>query len=612
MKKIIITGHPQSGYQQIEALLLSSGMAAALPSQRNQLTAQQITATLLKAHGVPTFSQIEDDQALMQIDVAPVWQGMVLDLMLANLDHSLWGWADSHVIQLLEYWKAQDPQIAFVLVYDAPQTALTRLSLEDAAASIKELQQRLKVWVAYNSTLLQFYLRNTQRCVLVHASQVEPSAQHYVQLINSRIGAPLHLCTPAMAKPPLRDATTNADIGTGDTDTPPWSAHSIVVLKESPQDLAHSQQAHMLLAQLLDTYPQAQTLYEELQAVATLPRSNQQALTWSGDTQSRFIAWQEFIQLHQCSRTAQADLLKKQEQFVQMQKVLESDLEKTNALLIAETASKNQLQTQLQKSNKQQEEVVEENDLLLTQLRQVQEELEQHYLDSQRLKEECEAKANQLLIAQSDLQKVQENLKAAQAKANKLPTIQKELKKTQETLRVVQTQKNANVSKNLEEENKLLLLQLNQVQEELEGYYLENKKLKESGPSCKQISVQNTYYGAADRIKRQISYRLGSVMIEKSRTLSGWLTMPFALRAEVKRFHQESAVSKEESLPAIECYHDADEAEKIKRHLSYRLGSTFMQRSNTLSGWLGMPWALRAQVKEFQQSRHQISRAGKF
>lgn len=111
---------------------------------------------------------------------------MVLDLMLANLQHPLWGWADPHSIQLLEYWKAQDP-VVFVLVRRMPTIiALTLLVLKMPLPRLSGAPQPcLQNWVAYNSALLQFYLRNPQRCVLVHASEAEPSAQRYVQLINS-------------------------------------------------------------------------------------------------------------------------------------------------------------------------------------------------------------------------------------------------------------------------------------------------------------------------------------------------------------------------------------------------------------------------------------------
>ena len=604
MKKIIITGHPQSGLEQIESLLLSAGMAAALPSQDKQLTAQEITTILCKAHGVVPLAQIQGDQTLAQIEVAPVWQGMVLDLMLANLQHPLWGWADPHSIQLLEYWKAQDPQVVFVLVYDAPHTALTRLSLEDAAAPAEVLQQRLQTWVAYNSALLQFYLRNPQRCVLVHASEAEPSAQRYVQLINSRIDAPLQLSTPVQEPQLLHPTDSAANEESAVTAAPAAPEHSIV-LTQPVQNFTNSQQAHMLLAQLLETYPQAQTLYEELQAAATLPRNNPQMLGWNGDAQSRFAAWQEFVQLHQLSRASHAELLKKQEQFTQAQQALEADFSKIKALLAAEQSRKNELQVLLQQSSQKHQESTEENELLLTQLHQVQEELERHYLDGQKLKQSLEAaqaQAKQLPTVQAELKKTQETLKITQDKANELPKVQEKLKEAQAALQAAKTQKAAAPSQELKEENELLLLQLHQVQEELERYYLENQKLK-IGSAHKPKAEARDYYGAADRIKRQLSYRLGSVMIEKSRTLGGWLSMPFALQAEAKRFHQEKAARKGGKLPPIAHYRDAHEAERVKQHLSYRLGSTLVQRSGSLGGWLSMPCALRAQVKEFQKSR---------
>ena len=604
MKKIIITGHPQSGLEQIESLLLSAGMAAALPSQDKQLTAQEITTILCKAHGVVPLAQIQGDQTLAQIEVAPVWQGMVLDLMLANLQHPLWGWADPHSIQLLEYWKAQDPQVVFVLVYDAPHTALTRLSLEDAAAPAEVLQQRLQTWVAYNSALLQFYLRNPQRCVLVHASEAEPSAQRYVQLINSRIDAPLQLSTPDQEPQLLHPTDSATNEKSAVTAAPAAPEHSIV-LTQPVQNFTNSQQAHMLLAQLLETYPQAQTLYEELQAAATLPRNNPQMLGWNGDAQSRFAAWQEFVQLHQLSRASHAELLKKQEQFSQVKQALEADFSKIKALLAAEQSRKNELQVLLQQSSQKHQESTEENELLLTQLHQVQEELERHYLDGQKLKQSLEAaqaQAKQLPTVQAELKKTQETLKITQDKANELPKVQEKLKEAQAALQAAKTQKAAAPSQELKEENELLLLQLHQVQEELERYYLENQKLK-IGSAHKPKAEARDYYGAADRIKRQLSYRLGSVMIEKSRTLGGWLSMPFALQAEAKRFHQEKAARKGGKLPPIAHYRDAHEAERVKQHLSYRLGSTLVQRSGSLGGWLSMPCALRAQVKEFQKSR---------
>jgi hypothetical protein len=53
----------------------------------------------------------------------------------------------------------------------------------------------------------------------------------------------------------------------------------------------------------------------------------------------------------------------------------------------------------------------------------------------------------------------------------------------------------------LEEENDLLLMQLHQVQEELERYYLENQSLKKN-----QAKPKERFYGAGERIQQQLTY----------------------------------------------------------------------------------------------------------
>ena len=156
-------------------------------------------------------------------------------------------------------------------------------------------------------------------------------------------------------------------------------------------------------------------------------------------------------------------------------------------------------------------------------------------------------------------------------------------------------------SAELQEENELLLGQLHKAQEDLERYYLENHQLK---AKAKGIAAQSkVYYGAADRVKQQLAYRLGATMIAQSRSVGGWLSMPFALRAEAKRFKQDQAARPNQKLPPIAQYRDAHEAERIKQHLSYRLGARMIANSKTLGGWVSMPWALLGEAKAFRKER---------
>jgi hypothetical protein len=152
--------------------------------------------------------------------------------------------------------------------------------------------------------------------------------------------------------------------------------------------------------------------------------------------------------------------------------------------------------------------------------------------------------------------------------------------------------------KELEEENDLLLMQLHQVQEELERYYLENQSLKKN-----QVKPNARLYGAADRIQQQLTYRLGATLIANSRSFGGWLRMPFALRREVRTYRVDMSKKGKQNLPPIHSYADAYEAERYKQHLSYKLGQTLLKHNKTPWGWFVLPFALLSTVNNFKKAR---------
>lgn len=200
------------------------------------------------------------------------------------------------------------------------------------------------------------------------------------------------------------------------------------------------------------------------------------------------------------------------------------------------------------------------------------------------------------------------------------------LQKEQEKNRQVQAALEASLAQTkaaedteLKEENELLLLQLHQVQEELERYFLENQQLKqnqsshglaESAPIADEPALApiKTYYGAADRIKSQLTYRLGAIMVAYSHKPTDWLRIPAALLRETQAFKRERAQRDGTKLPPIHTYADAYEAERVKRHLSYRLGVVLMERYRTPWGWLSMPWGFYQARKAFRAERKQAGR----
>lgn len=563
MNKIIIVGHPQSDLERVEDLLLTCGMSQAIPSRREGLTPAQISQTLIKAHGAVPVQHVSSPVELQQITVAPVWQGLALDLMLANMDAPLWGWADTQAVYLLEYWKNQDPQTMFVLVFDAPQSALTRYAIEQLESEPEMLQAQVNGWIAYNAALLNFHLRNTDRSLLVHAEQVQTSAPHYLQQLSAHMDATLRL--PSV---PNSQLSVTADATALDGITLCDKAQN-----GAQQTLRGNHLAEWLAQQLLEEQPEAADLYAQLQTAASMPlRTQEQPVAIAdGLLNHRYQAWSAFV-------SQQATMQQSIARLAQLDKTLH-DKERQ---LQASHGQIEKLQQDLRQRIQEQESLLDanlialqtceqENELLLMQLHQVHGELDNSHIENK----------NQA--------KKLEEMSEAQAS---LEILKKELLKYQD-----------NNSIELKDENELLLIQLRQVQEELEELYIENEKLKRNYYKNQFGYKAEEYSSAANRVKQQLSYRLGATMIAQSRSLGGWLCMPFTLRAEVQRFKQDQANRGGKKLPPITQYSDAYEAEKIKQHLSYRLGACMIANSKSLGGWVAMPWALLKEVKTFQKKR---------
>lgn len=554
----------------MEELLLACGMAEAQPSRREGFTPVEISETLAKVHGAVPVQYVRVAEQLEQINVAPVWQGLALDLMLANMELPLWGWADTQAVYLLDYWKSQDPQTVFVLVFDEPLSVLTRQTLEHADAGPEELEAKVNAWMAYNSAVLHFHLCNPDRSLLVHAAQVQTSAKSYLQQVSSRINAQLQL--PGEAE--LQEASENPQ--------------PVPQNGQSRQGLESNALAQWLARQLLEEYPQATELYEQLQATASLPQRvhgnvGMQLLATDVQASRRYQAWSSFV--------AQQVLMQEHAQCLEQQrKTLNEQEQQIEALRQADTTAQLLVaqQQQLLTSNVSTLQAsAQENHMLLEQLHKVQEELENRFLQGKQQEQ-----------ALAELPKIQADLKTAQEKVSKLEQAEALVGKLTKDL---QFEKTKAPTTDLQNENKLLLTQLHKVQEELERYYLENRQLKAGSHSPK--SQSKVHYGAANRVRQQLSYRLGATMIAQSRSVGGWFGMPFALQAEAKRFKQEQAARSNQKLPPITQYRDAHEAERIKQHLSYRLGARMIANSKSLGGWISMPWALLGEVKEFRKAR---------
>lgn len=465
-RKLLIVGQPSSGYDQIGALLHSCGMKTARPSRREGFLPTEISLHLSRAHGIQPIGSLSKPPVIEQIEPGPVWHGMVLDLMLGNLEQDLWGWADAQSVFLLDYWRALDPAIFFVLVFDVPGSVLSDPGHGPEDHSSNAWRDRMDGWCAFNAALLRFFYRHPERCVLVHAQEFRRSKAAGLKQVGMHLGAPLR-----------------------ETQDSNPSGMSSPTKKDAGDDLLKRH----LARQLAEEHLEARLLYEELQSVATFPLAD------GADEVSPNAAWSVFLTL-----------------------------------------------------NRQQ--------------------------------------ADQARCLVQDLETARDALRKRQLELNELRLSM------------------SNLEHKGRKESELLLHELHQVQEELERYYLGAASLRQApkDPSNKAAS-RKVLRGAADRVKQQLSYRIGATMISHSRSFTGWASMPWGLFRTVRRFRMEAPKRKAARLPPIASYSDAHEAEKARLHLSYRLGAAAIAHSRSPAGWISLPLAIVREVKDFRRRRRLAS-----
>ena len=148
----------------------------------------------------------------------------------------------------------------------------------------------------------------------------------------------------------------------------------------------------------------------------------------------------------------------------------------------------------------------------------------------------------------------------------------------------------------------------------------ENKELKEQIKALQLIGKENikqqSIYTAKSRIHNQLSYKLGQAMIANSKSIWGYIRMPYVL-SYIKDMHKKEQIAYNEKikanpslkLPPIESYPDYNEAIKLKNHLSYKLGEALIKANNkgfiTGGGGYWLLFEIRRIIKEHKKAKNE-------
>lgn len=202
---------------------------------------------------------------------------------------------------------------------------------------------------------------------------------------------------------------------------------------------------------------------------------------------------------------------------------------------------------------------------------------------------QCLLNNNPLLAIDEIKLKYEEKIKSLSDNNRKLQSLNKKLNKELFEQREIEE---------IRKENEILILQLHRVQNELEKYYLENQKIKEQTLVKTNYVKKNLPKTAVERIKQETSYKLGALMIENSHNIRDIVKLPALL---YKNYILLENSSENSDLPPLEQYPDASEVDKVKGHLSYRLGSAFVAHISSPFGIVKLPLALSREVILFRR-----------
>ena len=629
-RAVLIVGHPMTDYRRVEAVLQGVGMVPAKATRQQGLAPGEVSAHLLKRAGVvPDFSQ-----KIEQLAPSSIWQILALDLFMGNSDVGFWGWSDPQCIYLLDYWYATDPAMHFIFVYDSLEHVLVRASA-GRELTPEDINRLVNEWQCFYTALMHFYHRHRDRCLLVHAEQACTNPEGFDKALASRLQRPLERDASNSVVSMALDLLETSLASSLVQEQLPWRCAYEELQSQADFPLVSGKTSNALAAW---NGFSALTAQIRLQGEALAASENQltqtQAQLESKQAEKSKLEIQLngqqseaellLVQLHQVQEELERHFLEngslKQEIKILKQglaevksssedqrKVLQRQLEEVDATAKKAQNDREAVQAEKSKLEIQLNEQQSEAELLLAQLHQVQEELERHFLENGSLKQEVNTLKQGLAEAKSsaEIQKkaLERQLDEAKAAAKKM---QSDLEGKIKVLEQKAQQAQQVPPLEMQQENELLLLQLHQVQEELERYYLENQQLKQqvAQPAKQNVAKHpRRYYGAADRVKRQLSYRLGALMISRSNSFSGWLGMPTALLSEARRFKQDKLSREEEKLPPLSQYADVYEGERVKQHLSYRLGATLLANCRSPMGWIKLPWLMRNQVREFKRER---------
>ncbi len=386
MTPIFITGQDQANLPPLLQALHKQGLGVAQPLARD--------ANMHLSHW---HERVQAHPSAAGTQPGRVWEQIAAELLAANIHQNQWAWADTQLLQRLDFWAGFEPSIRFVLLAETP-LHLVSTAPDDHSALLHS-------WTQTHSGLLRFALSHPERCLLVWGHQARQTPQTLSQRMAVRWGLQLTGAATSAAMPPA--CALAQHLAEQLCQQHPQAQQLLADLHACVEPLLPTNPTHGAQA-LIGRYrellkashnsPQLQALQKDLQAQATRAQTAEQARQKADEqlkqTQSQLKQAQDQAkQVQEQSKQAQEHIKQAQEQSQkaqQQQQQAQEQLKQAQAKTATSEQALKTLQAESQKLQAQHKEAQEEAELLLNQLHVVQEELENYYYRNKELQAQAE------------------------------------------------------------------------------------------------------------------------------------------------------------------------------------------------------------------------------
>ncbi|EAK0951527.1 hypothetical protein A0Z28_00705 [Campylobacter lari] len=186
-------------------------------------------------------------------------------------------------------------------------------------------------------------------------------------------------------------------------------------------------------------------------------------------------------------------------------------------------------------------------------------------------------------IVSSKNQTIQDNL-------TQIQSLNQNIKLKEQTIQDNLTQIQS-LNQNIKLKEQTIQDNLTQIQSLNQNIKLKEQTIQDNLTQIQLTSNQLLFYAkygtAKNRIKNQLSYKLGQIMIN-SKTFLDYLIMPIVLLSIVVLYKREQKIYKQKIkkdstliLPPLKQYPDYKESIELKNHLSYKLGQALIEANKT-------------------------------